>query len=232
MSRYSLKRERIVAAVLVLLCAFSYINQGNNIVNNVVRTVISAPYRLFEPSQISTNSTYKSVENGRDDASQKLAENLGAASKSAKVVRRVISPLHRQIAINIGSVDGVKEGFYVVHQGELVGTITKVEPHLSWIALMSDPNYRVAVTIDGVNGQAIVKGNTNSIVVDRIPPTENLSGRSVATYGGDESKLAGVVVGVLGEESLQTGDSFLKRFQLNKSIREEYVQAVTVLEAK
>jgi cell shape-determining protein MreC len=225
----SRRKFRASTLLLAILLIITYTNQGSNVVNEAVQKILSVPYALLYRHEKRITAEFKKTELTIDQASEAEAARLRVRSRSGDVIRRSISPFQREVVLNIGSAEGVRNNDYVLHNGSLVGRVSKLLKNECWVILISDPSFRLPVSLEGVKGEAILKGNVNSVIIDRIPPTDNLQGRAVSTFGNGVGELSSVPVGTIGGSANDGNSSVLMRFQLASPVREEYVSRMTVI---
>jgi rod shape-determining protein MreC len=74
----------------------------------------------------------------------------------ARVVRRDINSWWKQITLRRGARDGVRNGSPVVAGGFAVGRVTRVHLDSCEVQLISDPDFRASVNVDGSESHAAV----------------------------------------------------------------------------
>jgi rod shape-determining protein MreC len=104
-----------------------------------------------------------------------------------------------EIALDVGSLSGVKMGASVVLNGSLVGKVVEVEPHKSLAELITSPKFSVGVLdMDSPSkSKGVVLGvYGTSLVMDKILQDETITpGDSIVTSGQDSAFRFGLLVG-------------------------------------
>lgn len=181
------------------------------------------------PARVAFNNSTGPVTTAKDQAASQQEIDIPGCNKiSASVFRRNVNSYERLVQIDKGELQGVREGMLVVSGQVFVGYISKVGSDNSWITLASDPDFRLAVLIDGVAGQSILKGASTAIVVDRVPESGPLGGRTIRTAGTSDNQVAGLVVGDIDAELNESEGKVLSSYTVNTLGREEFVAQVSV----
>lgn len=134
---------------------------------------------------------------------RKLLENTDRRLRETRVAGTLIS-LSRP-AISVGSDDQVKMGNVVLADGIFVGTVTQVQPVLSFVTLLSQPDHQpiLAKTQQGTKG--IIVGTGRTLEFQEVSLQDTLSvGDRILTVGqpGIAADLTiGQVVRISGEAS-------------------------------
>ncbi len=210
--------------VFMVVASIMVFQHGDNPLGRFIVRTIAFPVGMNRPS----DSNMAPAPQQTDSKSQTLFDDLRINAMAAKVVKREINPYRRRLIINKGTKDGVAKGQLIVSEGYLVGVVLDVKQETGVLHLVSDPTFRMAVTIDGVQGQSVLKGSNNNIVVDRIPPISDLGGRTVYSYGDGEA-IANIPIGRLTTQLQPEEQLVLKRFQLDRPVREEYIGSLYVV---
>ena len=119
-----------------------------------------------------------------------LEEALGivAADPSAErlpagVLSRIRGPLTRELRIDKGSGDGVREGNPVLSvRGTLIGTVTRALPGASFVRLVADSRSSVAAQVLGASADGVVRGDGEGLSFDLAEGDVN-AGDAIVTSG-------------------------------------------------
>ena len=221
----STARVRSVSIVLIVLIVLSLL--GGNPVNRFLKAVVDFPASLvFRVSKQDSNEVV--ITASTDAKSVELIKTKSLDAMECAVTSRSIGVYERVSTINCGSKKGVVEGNILLASGFVVGRIVRVYDATSRVQLISDPSFRLSAVIEGVEGESIVKGSVSSIVIDRVLSTENLAKRSITSFGED-SVVAGLPIGTIGDEVSGSGMVELKRYTVEAPVREEYVSQFYVI---
>jgi rod shape-determining protein MreC len=116
------------------------------------------------------------------------------------------------LIIDRGSAAGLRVGLPVLAgQGILVGKIFEVETNRAYVALLTNTNSSVAVSLNNVmHTQGVVQGSLGlSLLMDLIPPGEEIApGDLVYTSGLEENITARYLVGELTSILSQAGELY------------------------
>lgn len=101
------------------------------------------------------------------------------------------------ITINRGSQDGVKKGQAVTSDGILVGLVSEISSSTAKIALITDPEFRLAVRDSESGAEGILSGQLgNGLIMDQISQTDNVKvGDSLTSAGIGGIVPRGIYVG-------------------------------------
>ncbi len=135
---------------------------------------------------------------------------------AAEVIGREIGPWSRNLLVNKGSRDGVREGMAVITPVGLVGRIGEVGVSSSRVLLMTDPHFRVTGTLLKSRVSALAAGGgSGDVTLTYLPlDLEMPEGDSVLTAGGKSFCPEGIPVGTVRK-------SWVDRSQLFRSARVE-----------
>jgi rod shape-determining protein MreC len=92
-----------------------------------------------------------STENVRLREALRQDERTNYRTLVARVVRRDINTWWKKIIVRRGAVDGVRLGSPVVSGDNVIGRVTRVHRHSSEVQLISDPDFRASVNVEGSN---------------------------------------------------------------------------------
>ncbi len=112
------------------------------------------------------------------------------------------SPFRQSVLINVGSRDGIVDGWAAMDGLGLVGRISGVGDATSRVVLLTDTSSRIPVTIQPSGQRALLIGdNTAAPIVDFIEAPDRVRpGDRVMTSGNGGVFPAGLVVGVLAQD--------------------------------
>jgi len=113
------------------------------------------------------------------------------------------SPFRQSVLLNVGSRDGVKDGWATMDGLGLVGRISGVGKNTARVILLTDSNSRIPVTIQPSGQRAILEGDNSA-----RPPIEFLEkpelvrpGDRVVTSGDGGVFPSGLLVGQVAKDS-------------------------------
>ena len=115
----------------------------------------------------------------------------------APVVGRSADHWWQQVTLGRGKKDGINKGYIVSGPGGLIGRIDAVSDHTSRVLLISDPSFRVGVTVSRSRNMGFMRGQgANRAVMeffDKVPDVRK--GDVVATSPVSELFVPGIPVG-------------------------------------
>ncbi|NUM34296.1 MAG: rod shape-determining protein MreC [Candidatus Brocadiae bacterium] len=103
-------------------------------------------------SLIQKEEQIKSLSGFREQFS---ADRIPSIVPASILVRRDISPNRRTLVIDKGSINSIKMGSAVFFGHSLLGRVIEVSPHTSRVMHITDPAFRVKVTLIGFSGDKI-----------------------------------------------------------------------------
>ena len=114
------------------------------------------------------------------------------------------SPFRQSVLLNVGSRDGIRDGWATMDGIGLVGRISGVGERTSRVILLTDSNSRIPVVVQSTGMKAILSGdNSTQPPLDFLEhPDQVRPGDRVVTSGDGEVFPAGLLVGtvVLGND--------------------------------
>lgn len=136
---------------------------------------------------------------------EELRKSLGFSSQKkyraigAEVIGKNIDPIGNTLIINRGFADGIsEENPAIIHNGVLVGKITKVKEKISLVQLINDSQSKIAATIINKDESVgLVEGGYGiSIHLNYIPQNEDINvGDMVVTSGLEGGIPRGLLIG-------------------------------------
>ena len=112
---------------------------------------------------------------------------------SANVIGRSPTVWYAQIEVDRGSSDGVGVDQPVVDGDGLVGKVTTVTPHASFVTLITDQKSGVSATDNETGAPGVVQpavGNPNDLLMQFVPDASQVKvGQEVVTSGTTSSRL-------------------------------------------
>lgn len=137
------------------------------------------------------------------------------------------SPFRQSVLLNVGSRDGIRDGWATTDGLGLVGRISGVGQTTSRVLLLTDPGSRIPITIQPSGQRAILQGDTTiAPVLDFIEAPEQVRpGDRVVSSGDGGVFPAGLLVGqvVLGTD---------QRLRLRLSADYERLEFLRVLRSR
>jgi rod shape-determining protein MreC len=112
---------------------------------------------------------------------------------SANVIGRSPTVWYAQIEVDRGSADGVHNDQPVIDGDGLVGKVTTVTPHASFVMLITDQKSGVSATDNETGAAGVVQpavGNPNDLLMQFVPNASQIKvGQEVVTSGTISSRL-------------------------------------------
>ena len=99
--------------------------------------------------------------NAKLRALNKLKLNPSLVFLTGEVLADVGGPFNQSALINVGALDGIKEGAAVLDGLGLVGRIATLGKENSRIIFLTDSNFSIPVTILPIRAKAIMRGNNS-----------------------------------------------------------------------
>lgn len=134
--------------------------------------------------------------------------------KVGRVITRDSSFSDKFIVINVGSKDGIKEGFAAVaDEGIVIGKVIKVGEKNSFVRLLIDRNSAIAASLGVYQAtQGVVNGRMGlSLEMNLIPQDVILKPEMIVkTSGLDDFIPAGLVIGLVSTVDESTNELFQK----------------------
>ena len=133
-----------------------------------------------------------------------------APTISAYVTTRDLTGLRTIIGIDRGADDGLQEGMPVLAAGgTLIGQITDVRPHTSFVRLITDPDSAIRVLHQPSRTEVVATGDTLGNLEVRIPWTSEVElGHIFVTSGLDGELPQGLPVGRVSAVEGTVQDAF------------------------
>lgn len=134
---------------------------------------------------------------------------------AARVIKNSITLRNNIIAINKGSLDGIKRGMAVISpQKGVVGFVRDVSPHLATIQSLLHKDTKISVNIKKNNALgSLVWGEKNfnyrKAFVKEIPNHFKVNLKDTVVTSGFGSFPPGIPVGSISNAGIATGDNFL-----------------------
>lgn len=151
---------------------------------------------------------------------------------SAMVLADSGSGFRQNVLINVGSKDGVKNGWATTDGLGLVGRITGVGKETSLVMLLTDTSSKIAVSIQPSGEKAIVQGDNTRFPTIELIEKEDLvkAGDRIFTSGDGEVFPKGLLIGRVvrdstGRERVNLAADY-KRLTFLKVIRTTPLEAV------
>jgi rod shape-determining protein MreC len=146
----------------------------------------------------------------------------------ADIVGRSVQPLRRLVYLNRGSSDGLSQGQAVLAAGYVVGTIDKVAQQTAEVQLVTDPDFRMTVTVGENRTAGIARGSLGGMSVSRLLQTEQQKvGDHVFTSSVGGLVPNGLPVGIV--RGIREKDSLFREVDVELPVGLEQLQVVTVV---
>ena len=121
------------------------------------------------------------------------------AGVAGRVIADMSGPFMRSVIVSVGREQGVTKGQAVVDDRGLLGRVIGTGRRSSRVLLLTDPNSRIPVIVEGANLKAIMAGDSSDRpMLSYLPPGSRLTaGARVLTTADGGALPPGVVVGVV-----------------------------------
>lgn len=139
------------------------------------------------------------------------AERLVYKTRFAELVRVDLDPFSHQVMIDKGAADGVEAGQAVIDAEGVMGQVEDVQPHMSRVRLISDPNHALPVQINrtGLRAVAFGTGETDALVLNSVPLEADIrEGDLVVTSGLGDRFPGGYPVAAVSSVRREEGQTF------------------------
>lgn len=135
------------------------------------------------------------------------------------------------IIINMGSMDGVKQGDLVLSNGYLIGQIYQVGAYSSSVILVSDKNFKITGRCRKTREIVFFQGvNNKEGKLLYVKPQEDIRlGDIVETAGIEDNSLEGIPIGTISSISYEEGN-FFKDVKVSLNINPYTLEYVVVVE--
>lgn len=152
------------------------------------------------------------------------------AATSAEVIGREIGPWSRNLLVDKGSRDGVREGMAVITPTGLVGRVNDVGLFSSRVTLMTDPHFRVTGTLLKSRISGLVSGGgTGELTLTYLPLDLDIpEGEPVLTAGGRSFCPDGIPVGVVRKIGVDRSQLF-RTARLEPAVNPGTVEEVLIV---
>jgi rod shape-determining protein MreC len=126
-------------------------------------------------------------------------ENAGLIM--ADVIRSSINGKRSELTINRGEDDGLAEGYYVLGDNSIIGTVSDVSPRTARIKLFTDPSSRIAVRIGNLNIDRLMEGCGNDSAKIQLLSTKHKIqvGDKVLAQKKPGFLDASMIIGIVGQ---------------------------------
>lgn len=196
--------------------------------------VSSSPFRteLTNPSQEATqiNAQLLMVKSENEILRRQL--NLPQRPElkiiGADVIGRSGNPLSRNMRINRGKKDGIKLNNAVMYDGYVIGKIIGLEDGWSEVQLISDPDFRLTVTVGNSSVAGLATGSPGGLIVRRIPVTEPVqSDDLVSTSNVGNQAPPGLPIGTV--RTVKSSDNVFHEITVETPVSLESLRLVMVV---
>lgn len=129
----------------------------------------------------------------------------------ANIIGRSLTGYLKNVTIDRGAKDGIRENQAIVSQGFLVGTIRNVMDNSSEAILITDNNSLVPVVLQDSRGTGLLRGGLGGLTVEDIPLNIPIKkGEQVVTSGLGGDIPLGIMVGTVEDVVSKEGEIFQK----------------------
>lgn len=152
------------------------------------------------------------------------------AATAAEVIGREVGPWSRNLLVDRGSRDGVREGMAVITPAGLVGRVSDVGLSSSRVDLMTDPHFRVTGTLLKTRVSGLVSGGgTGELTLTYLPlDLEIREGEAVLTAGGKSFCPDGIPIGVVRKIGIDRSHLF-RTARLEPAVNPGTVEEVLIV---
>lgn len=176
-------------------------NETFHSVEELQGAYMAAKKQLLEARIQAVRATLLDEENKKLREQLKFFTDKPARHIGADVIGRNTEPTDHTLILNRGSNDGILSGQpVIVENGILIGKITRAEPDMSVVRLLSDGQSKVAATIlNQDHSVGLVEGGYGiSVQMNLIPQHETVSRGDVIVTSGLESGIPrGLLIGMV-----------------------------------
>ncbi|NPA51887.1 MAG: rod shape-determining protein MreC [Aquificae bacterium] len=151
---------------------------------------------------------------------------------SGKVIGISPDSLFEFVVINLGKLDGVEEGNFVISNGYLAGILNQVSRYSSSVLLVTNKNFKTTVRLRNTREIAFFQGlNKKYGVLKYVKPEQDIRvGDVVETVGFDEYP-AGIPIGIVDDIVYEEGN-FFKTIKVKVFLNPTKLEYVLVLKKK
>jgi rod shape-determining protein MreC len=112
------------------------------------------------------------------------------------------SPFRQSVLINVGSRDGIVDGWATMDGTGLVGRISGVGPNTSRVIMLTDATSRIPATIQPSGQRALIVGdNTSAPPIDFLEsPDQVRPGDRIVTSGDGDVFPPGLLIGQVAQD--------------------------------
>lgn len=123
----------------------------------------------------------------------------GVKFQLADVITISVSGMQSTMIINRGSDDGIRSGQYVLGDNSVIGVISEVSARNSGVKLITDPDSKIEVNIEGVRINRVMQGNGNNSARIQHITTDHKIGIDSAVYAKKQPDRidAAVIIGTV-----------------------------------
>lgn len=164
---------------------------------------------------------------------RRLLEFQGRAewrTTSAEVIGREVGPWSRNLLVDKGKREGVREGMAVITPTGLVGRVSDAGLSSSRVVLMTDPHFRVTGTLAKTRISGLVTGGGNGELTFTYLPLdlEIQRGEAVLTAGGRSFCPEGISVGIVRKIEVDRSQLF-RSARLEPAVNSGTVEEVLIV---
>ncbi|MEO7617316.1 MAG: rod shape-determining protein MreC [Candidatus Saccharibacteria bacterium] len=154
----------------------------------------------------------------------------GTKQVGAEVIAFQPDSYRQFITINRGLNDGLTKGMAVTSDGILVGLVSEVSATSAKVALVTDPEFRLAVRDDETGAEGILSGQLGSgLIMDQISQTDSVkTGDSLTSAGLGGSVPRGLYIGQIQSVNTRQNAVF-QSAQVITTLRANHLRFVFVV---
>lgn len=131
-----------------------------------------------------------------------------ASYLTARITLRYPEEWWRELRIDRGRKDGVREGSAVVSEGYLIGRVTRLGDNYSWVELITSSTFLIAAAVDETRDLGVVNGDDKgNLKLLYVPEDRRLrNGMKISTSLMSEQVPPGIAIGtIIGADSAKEG---------------------------
>ncbi len=222
---------KLVEVKALIYDAYSRYNEKLDYLNNVEEKIEELE-KLKSEIQLLNTEKMELEKFEKENTELRSYLKLENMSNKKFIVAEVIlkDDLHEQdvIFINKGSKDGIEENLPVILNSNIIGKVNKVSENYSEIYLLSNPNFKMSVNVNGIfTGIIRGKGSLSFIVNNfNVEKADKIMEFSLVTSGISETYPKGLPIGTF---KLQNREKLMDSKELNFSISDKIVGINTVV---
>ncbi|CAM3160389.1 rod shape-determining protein MreC [Streptobacillus ratti] len=222
---------KLVETKTLIYDSYSKYNNKLNYLNNVQENIkelekLKSEIQLLSAEKMELEKFEK--ENIELRSYFKLENNSNRKFIAAEVILKDDLHDHDIIFINKGSKDGIETNLPVILNSKIIGKINKVSEDYSEVYLLSNPNFKMSVNVNGIfTGIIRGKGSLNFVIKNfNVEKADKIDKFDIETSGISEIYPKKLPIGTF---NLQDKTKLIDSKELNFSISDKLIGINTVV---